>query len=532
MRSLIRGKQSPKQPISLTTSLQCISDLIFLALGISNTDGLTLVNPLERQDQIAESSDLMKVIWRLFRGLATADLSQYSISKNLSTSMEYGRLTVVIEALHAAIACVWVFSDHACSITLRDRIEIFLQLASRLESYTEKAIKFRKQIREKEKSQSGDSQQTVELPLPMLPAESFHRITRVVVGVERCSSHCVELEAEFLTQCLDLLNPENENIDIDDEQQLWRQKLLDSPVVEFIRRHLRERGIRLLEAILQYSEDFAIRSSVVQFLPSRVRLSEESSLASLVRIRQKFELLYPPILRDLILMRTLDRDQIKQDPKVQPSLIFLSLSTSGQQSCKQLALREMLGCIRLEIFLGQMLCGSREQREIDLVGMLERGTNIPLQSTSNGAPSVPRSLEYHARKFVNLFLALHETDRSDASLAVLILAELSQLMTSDQKEKLAEVVFQQCDEKLLRSQHLPSMPLTSRSPTTHLSQSLIQLLILRLSQDPSSRSSSRLVSCMCSWNRQIRSDRQHFEYHRDLLPKHRRDCGWVHKRRW
>jgi hypothetical protein len=386
----------------------------------------------------------MRIIWRLCRGLANADLAQYSISQNPSTLLEYGRLTVVIEALQATIAAVWVFPDQACpGLTFQTRVELFLQLADRLENFTEKATRFRKQIREKEKGQ-GD-QSNPDLPLPRLPAESFHRVTRVVVGVERCSSHCVELEADFLTRCLDLFNPENENVDIDDEQYSWRQKLLDSPGAEFIRRHLRERCIRLLEAILQYSEDFAIRSSVVPFLPSHA----ERGLAAFSRVRHKFELLYSPILRDLILMRTLDRDQIKRNQKIQPSLIFLSLSTNGHQSCKQLALRGMLGCIRLEVFLGQMLSRSLEQRETALVRMLERGTNFQPQTASTGTPA-PRTLEYHARKFINLLLALHETDRADASLAVFILGEISLLMTAEQTEKLGELLVQQCDEKLSR----------------------------------------------------------------------------------
>lgn len=389
----------------------------------------------------------MKLSWRLFRGLAFADLSHYSISHNPVSSLEYARLLVVIEAIQAAMACIWAFptSRAFSQLTFQNKMDLFLVLCEQLEKYTSKAVKYRKQSREKEQG-CHDSHQ---LHSPRLATESFHRIIRPVVGVERCSTDCAEVEAEFLTKCLDLLNTESENPDVDDEEYQLRQKLWNSTGVEFLRRHIRERHIRLLEAVLQYSEDLAVAKLLPPFITSPPD-DGHCCLSSLSRIREKFRNLYSSILLDFMMMRTLDRDQGEPKPTIQSSLILLSSSISNHQSCKQLALRGMLGCVRLESFLGKVLSRTVNERRSSLVEMFMAKNPQSLSIT----PGLSRELGFHGKKFVTLLLNLHETDRGDASLVVLILGEISQLMTEEETELLKDVISQECSEKLSRSSSL------------------------------------------------------------------------------
>jgi hypothetical protein len=394
----------------------------------------------------------LKLSWRLFRGLAFADLSQYSISAHPSSLLEYSRLIVVIEAIHAAMTCVWTFPATIASlqITFKTRMELFLLLCERLESYTTKAVKYRKLTREKEKG-SEDSQ-PLELLSPRLATDSLHRIIRPVVGVDRCSTDCVELEAEFLTKCLDFMHPDSENPNVDEEDYQWRQKLLDSLGVGFLRRHIRERNIRLIEAVLQYSEDIAVSQSLPPLLsspPSSSSADLSDCLTSLSRVREKFHSLYTGILLDFTMMRTLEIDGDESKPTFHPSLIFTSTSATNHQSCKQLALREMLGCIRLESFLGKMISRTTTERVASLVEMFEgaKSSNVMSLSVVTGHS---RTLGYHAKKFLTLLLRLHESDRGDAPLVVLLLGEISQLMTAEETEILKETIYQECNEKLSR----------------------------------------------------------------------------------
>jgi hypothetical protein len=364
--------------------------------------------------------------------------------------LEYARLIVVIEAIQAAMTCLWTFPSRISSfqLTLKARIELFLVLCEQLEKYTIKAVKYRKHTREKEKG--TQESQPSDLLSPRLPTDSFHRIIRPVVGVERCSTDCAEVEAEFLTKCLELLNSESENADLDEEEYQLRQRVWNSPAVEFLRRHIRERHIRVLEGILQYSEDLAVAKFLPSFLSSLPPGDDRCCLSSISRVRDKFRSLYSSILLDFMMMRTLDRDQVEPKSTMQPSLIFSSSSISNHQSCKQLALRGMLGCVRLESFLGKMLSRTMNETRSSLVEMFVANPELNPQSLSV-TTGLSRALGFHAKKFVTLLLNLHETDRGDAPLIVLILGEIAQLMTAEETELLKDVISQECSEKLSRS---------------------------------------------------------------------------------
>lgn len=387
----------------------------------------------------------MRVLWRLFRGLAIGDLSQYSISQNIQTASDYVRLIVVIEALQTAIAGVWTIN--LSGITRKHRIELFSLLVQRLENFSAKALKFRKQFKEKEKGSSADGDNSSEFPLPRLPTDSFHLVILPVVGVDRCCIDCIELEAEFLTQSLDVLRIDEEISDVSEEEYQWRQSLIGLDTIDFLRRHLRERYIRVLEASLRLIEDVAISKSVLPFIPSMYPSYNHPSTALPV-IRMKFQSLYCQILLDLMMMRTEALEQAKEKTKVYQSLLFTSPSIN-LHSCKQLALRGLLGCIRFEIFLGLMLSNSISQRESSLISLLDQGTNRSWTSSAL-TNNVARTLDFHARKFLTLCLNLHETDRGDAALAVLILGEISILLNSEKAKVVQELIVQQCNEKLSR----------------------------------------------------------------------------------
>ena len=77
-------------------------------------------------------------------------------------------------------------------------------------------------------------------------------------------------------------------------------------------------------------------------------------------------------------------------------------------------------------------------------------TSITNSTTTNLNINSHRSLEYYFKKFVTLFLALQESGKGEAPIVVLILGELTGLISSETKQHLSEFLMKQCNEKLWR----------------------------------------------------------------------------------
>jgi hypothetical protein len=437
------------------------------------------------------------------------------------------------------------------SQSYRVRLKLLESLSLRLEGMSEQLLVFRRKAKEAEKERikekkarqrepqpsasssaapgdsgpsSSYSPSSLQLPLPRLAGELQGLRAHVILGADSVWCEGVEMEMATVSEALDALNfgaqdeeqeerdfeaaaAEGIPIDVIAARRIEREgeaaamaSLQDSVSAPFLRRHLAERALHVLEGVLCHLEDLSttIKSSTTTTSSTTSSSGSGRGVDShttdsprhmyvkqcLAGLAGGARALFSSLLKEMVRQRTEERDMQMQAGAAGAvgeqhggSLIFPAAGAALFLTPKQVVVRGLLGCVRAQVLVSALQYGGvEEERMRALSDMLQIGfERSHIKKASRGAgghsqlsalfPSFSAStastltavsapsLDVQAKSFATLFLAMHGSgdrggERAEAPLCVALLAEVVGCMSRELQGKLRATVLKLCGEKL------------------------------------------------------------------------------------